>query len=72
MPNPSIGNFTVTFPSGISTGAIKIYNMLGEKIRAVQVAASVNISLEGEAPGIYMVRLFTDNGIYSQRVVIAE
>lgn len=71
-PNPSNGNFLVAMPYGISTGEIKIYNMLGEEIRSVKASASVNISLEGEPAGIYLVKMLTGKGVYSQRIVIAE
>lgn len=69
-PNPSTGNFLVTLPAGISNGQITIYNMLGEEIRTIQASSSVNISLGGEAAGMYMIRLATENGIYSQRIVV--
>jgi hypothetical protein len=71
-PNPSNGNFFVAMPYGISTGDIRVYNMLGEEIRSMKATASVNISLEGEAAGIYLVKMVTEKGIYSQRVVVAE
>jgi hypothetical protein len=71
-PNPSNGNFVVALPNGISTGEIRIYNMLGEEIRSMRASASVNISLEGEAAGIYLIKMQTEKGIYSQRVVVAE
>lgn len=71
-PNPSNGNFLVSMPFGISTGEIKIYNMLGEEIRSVKATASMNISLEGEAAGIYLVKMLTEKGVYSQRIVVAE
>jgi hypothetical protein len=71
-PNPSNGNFLITLPNGISEGEIKIYNALGEEIRALHASSSTPISLEGEAAGIYFVRLLTENGIYSQRLIISE
>lgn len=71
-PNPSNGNFFVALPDGISTGEIRIYNMLGEEIRSIKTSASMNISLEGEAAGIYLVKMLTEKGIYSQRIVVSE
>ncbi len=71
-PNPSTGNFFVSLPNGISNGDIRICNMLGEEIRAMQVSSSTAISLEGEAAGFYFIKLITENGIYSERIVVAE
>jgi hypothetical protein len=71
-PNPSNGNFTVALPTGIATGEIKIYNTLGEEIRSVNASSSTTVSLEGEAAGIYFIKLLTENAIYSQRIIIAE
>jgi hypothetical protein len=71
-PNPSSGNFLVALPSGVLTGEIKVYNMLGEEITAMNISASTNISLEGNAPGIYFIKLLTGEKEYSQRVVLSE
>ncbi|MDQ3110908.1 MAG: T9SS type A sorting domain-containing protein [Bacteroidota bacterium] len=71
-PNPSDGNFLVALPVGISTGEIKIYTTTGEEILAMKMNSSVNISLEGEAAGIYFIMLLTEKGMYSQRVIISE
>lgn len=59
-PNPSNGNFRATLPLGNTAKEIEIVNALGETVKIVPVNTAANateISLEGQAAGIYFLRL---------------
>ena len=71
-PNPSTGNFHVTLPDGISKGEIRIFNVMGEEVKSVSIANSSAVSLEGEASGIYFVRLANGEKIFSAKIILAE
>jgi len=56
-PNPTTGNFTITFTSTISKGTIEVYNTIGAKLISQNIlnANSANIQLNNFAKGIYFV-----------------
>lgn len=57
-PNPSNGIFHVTLPEGKTVTQLEVVNVFGQIVRTVTINgnASVDLSLEGEAAGIYFVR----------------
>jgi hypothetical protein len=71
-PNPSTGNFHVELPTGISTGELKIFNVLGEEVQSVKISGAANISLEGEAPGIYFVKFVSGDKMFTQKIVLEK
>jgi len=67
-PNPSKGQITI---SNISKGAIiEIFNLLGEIVYSeITDEATHTINLR-ESPGIYLVKIQTENNIQSGKIVI--
>lgn len=65
-PNPSNGNFTVTFHSQ-KTGKsiIEVYNILGEQVLTAPLnngAANNSIDMSSQPNGVYLYRVITENG----------
>lgn len=69
-PSPSTANFHVEMPLGIPTGELQIFNVLGEEVQTVQLSGPAIVSLEGQAPGVYFMRLTSAGRTYNQRVVL--
>ena len=71
-PNPSAGNFYVELPLGILAGDLKIFNVLGEEVRAMEISGSTTVSLEGETPGIYLMQFTSGGKTFSRKIVLTE
>lgn len=73
-PNPSNGIFTVTMDRA-QAAQLEIVNVLGEIVRTVTIPAGTSstfFSLEGEAAGIYLLRMKSSSGIRTERIVLSE
>jgi len=72
-PNPSNGQFVIVNPTGIN-GQLDIYNATGQLIRsrATGGAVALNIDLQNETAGIYLLRISTDKGVWNTSVVLAN
>ena len=70
-PNPTQGLLTV---SGKGMRQVHLYNLFGQKVAAIPSYNGINamVDTSGLAPGVYLVRVFTENGIYLKRVVVAK
>ena len=55
-PNPTDGAISVT---GVNEPTIKVYNILGEMVKLEERTNTVSIS--ELPPGIYLVKIFSDN-----------
>lgn len=70
-PNPTQGIFYIK--SDLMLMNISIYNSMGQKVFASEIEnTSASISPENLAPGIYHIRIRTENGVHSERIVIAH
>lgn len=71
-PNPSHGNIHVQVPASAAGSTIEVVNVLGELIRSVPVngASSLELSLEGEADGVYFLRIAGSPS--AEKIVIGE
>ena len=70
-PNPVMSLLTVTFDQSI-TGSVEIFNLLGEKIGINQELvrnSEFKIDLSNLDPGIYFVKVETENGTSVQKLV---
>lgn len=67
-PNPSQGQF---FIDGIEKGEVEIYNVAGQKVYKKDASASLSmtVDLSNQPQGVYFVRIVTEGGSYSQKVV---
>lgn len=69
FPNPSSGVFTID--TELTKGELEIYNVLGEKVKSLQIASSkVEIDLSAQPKGIYFIKLQSEDKIYSQKLII--
>ena len=71
-PNPSSGEFVITFPGAINHATIEIYTFLGERVfsETVTLSSQKDVNLQNSAPGIYFVKILDGERRYSQKVMI--
>lgn len=68
FPNPTTSRFTV---EGRGMNHISVYNLVGQKVYEMECQGeSVDINLNNAETGIYMVRIFTDNGEITKRITV--
>jgi|GEM_PF-1920850 len=72
-PNPSNGIFNVAVPETENLQQLEILNMEGRLIRSMQQASGAQLSVDitGQAPGIYFVKIRTDKGFRTQKIVLS-
>jgi len=62
-PNPNNGNFTIESSTASGKSSAEIYNILGEKVKTIELAGKTNqIDLTAQPDGIYLYRVVTENG----------
>jgi hypothetical protein len=78
-PNPTNGNSTIEFNLEKDQNiAIEVYNTLGENAYTQNVGNMtsgkhlINIPGSGFTPGIYFVRIISDNGTSTQKLIIQK
>ncbi len=71
-PNPSNGNFTITFKERVNSGKVEVINTLGENVYSQSISNSsmINIQLNKNASGIYLVKAFNENEIYCKKLFV--
>jgi len=72
FPNPSTGKFTVTNSSS-NLIVLEIYNVLGEKVYVInnlKQQAVNEIDISKSPKGMYFVKIYTGEKIYSEKIVI--
>ncbi|HEY4799575.1 MAG TPA: T9SS type A sorting domain-containing protein, partial [Bacteroidia bacterium] len=73
FPNPNNGVFTVA-ASGKNIDQIKILNMLGEEVKAVQFknrnAQMINVDMHSHAKGLYNVQLIIQGQVINKKIII--
>jgi hypothetical protein len=74
FPNPSNGNFNVSFvdPGGLET--INVVNVIGQNVHSVKVVNApinnYNIDLTGLSKGVYMVQCTFERGTVTRKIVL--
>jgi hypothetical protein len=73
-PNPSSGNFVITFPGIINQGKVEICTVFGERIfsQAVTHLSTFEINLKNSSPGIYFVNVMNGEKRYTQKIIIVQ
>ncbi len=78
-PNPASENVTMEYQVGQSqevswtmTNALGETVLQNQNVQATQGANQINIGTAGLATGVYFMNLTTSEGVFTQRVVIAE
>jgi PKD repeat protein len=73
-PNPTTGNLTINVKDlSFETMNVKVFNMLGERVLAneyskVQAQSLINLNIAGNAAGIYMIQISTEQGVVTKRI----
>ncbi len=68
-PNPSHSNLTVRISNGIING-VEMYNVLGEKMFHSKFnSAQVELDLSNQAVGVYFLRVESENGFITQKII---
>jgi len=71
-PNPSAGNFNISFESTIVNGNIEIFNTIGEKVLSVNISSESKkvINLDKISGGIYFVKVFNGEKYSCKKIII--
>ncbi len=69
FPNPSEGIVTVSNDNN-TTNSIEVYNLVGEKVYSTTASTSTKIDLSANGTGVYIVKVYNENGSFVERVVI--
>ena len=71
FPNPSKDRLTLVTPQEISLENVSVLNLIGQKVDARVLKVNTNkleIDLFGNVPGVYFIRLKTNNGFVAKKV----
>jgi len=69
FPNPSEGIVTVSNDNN-TTNSIEVFNLVGEKVYSTTASTSTKIDLSANGTGVYIVKVYNENGSFVERVVI--
>lgn len=72
-PNPARKASTVTVSSGIPAGEVSLWDMLGREVPVRKSSLSdgtVQVSLNGVASGMYLLKLATSQGVVNHKLVV--
>lgn len=65
-PNPNFGKFEV---KGITQGTYQIYDTKGRTIQSGELENDALIDISRESQGVYFISFFTDNQIYTKKII---
>ncbi len=70
-PNPSEGNFIISFEGTIMNGNIEILNVLGESVFTENIfnVSKKEINVKNISLGIYFVKVQTENGSVTKKII---
>ena len=75
-PNPTSGEVFVELPSSIENADISVYNVVGEKISDVSIESQgenkFTLNLGDKPNGIYFIRIQTEQGLTTEKVVLMK
>ncbi|MFN7325181.1 MAG: choice-of-anchor L domain-containing protein [Chitinophagales bacterium] len=67
-PNPTNGAVNVQLLDS-ETATLRLWNLDGRLLVEQQVQQSARLSLDDFNPGVYILQVFTENGIFSQKII---
>jgi hypothetical protein len=70
LPNPTTGQFTIQAITEINTSRITILDDTGRTVYDLDYPGPLTLDLSGHSSGIYLIRLYTDHGVRSHRIVL--
>ena len=72
-PNPNQGAFVLNLSSGDDKATVTITNVVGEKVKELNIPTNKNIDIKLDAPaGLYLINAVTATGNYSSKVTITK
>jgi hypothetical protein len=71
FPNPSTNNFTITSSNSLTINGVEMYDINGRTVKSMKLdnLTSANVNISDLAPGVYMVKISSENGSTTQKVV---
>ena len=67
-PNPVYDELNITSESNINK--VEIYNATGQAVKSINMSTSrASVNVADLQPGVYMVRIFTDKGIATSKII---
>jgi hypothetical protein len=75
-PNPSVGRFILEFDAKDNERVnVELINMLGQVVKAIEINSLINnernaIEIEHAIPGMYILRMKSNNYRYDQKLII--
>ena len=70
-PNPSKGSFSVSIKNLKGNVPLKIFNAIGELVYQTTLSADAQtINLTGHAKGIYFVKVYGAESVYTNKIII--
>lgn len=69
FPNPTSGSFSIELRESHNVNGIKIIDSQGTEIKSLKIDNSL-LKLENLSPGVYFVRLSTNEGNFIEKVVV--
>ena len=76
FPNPTDGKIRLCFDETMQGKAsVEVFDLLGERmlmknINSLPIGGTLNLDLNRLPPGLYIVKLSSDNGIFSKKVIL--
>jgi hypothetical protein len=73
FPNPANDVLTITNPAGISVNKYSMKNMLGQVMKEGSITTGKNkLTIDGLAPGSYIITLYKDGGEYGNHLFVKK
>lgn len=73
LPNPSSHHITITVPEFITPFETQVYDVSGKQISSQKhQGSSATIAISDLAEGVYFIKIVTDQGIQTRRVVVVR
>lgn len=69
-PNPARDKVWVENPTEILIQSIQVYNAFGTRVRVINGEGLKSFDAEGLPPGVYCIRLFSDNGYQCSKPLV--
>jgi len=72
FPNPSTGNFTLTFSDIVKQGTVEIFNTMGKNIFTDNIlnTSEISFNLRNISDGIYLVKVKSGEQVSVKRLVV--
>jgi len=72
-PNPAADKVVVETPAGLIVSSVELFNLVGIRLSNLNIDAQQSVttlSLSGVKSGVYIIRVVTDRGTVSKRLVV--